>query len=331
MRHVRLFLMLTFFTAAFRGDAQTLAKLLQSAGIPIESFSLVELGSTVNGSVTAGETYAYAIYRFVEGDRLIGNPYLVRYQKTDRELKRVELNPQGDDKERCCGAPNSVDVVDDYVALSFHMNPSANAVLVVDDKLKFVRSIYGFGLWEVAHDQIVYIEDMIHFAPVHPERLRFLDLRSGAARELYPPKGDWIRAAFTAKNRTLMAADKNCQRENSVCDPEAFDEDIRVIRGDATGEFALITALSALNAPPVGQEPDSLNTDFALYFYRQVAHGWLYCENEIPEEEATRLLQTREPKYTDLPSKCSPNLKVEEDASHNQYSAPFLRQSHQTK
>lgn len=196
-------------------------------------------------------------------------------------------------------------------------------MLLVNDNLRLVGSLYGFGLVEVASEQIVYIEDMIHFAPVHPERLQFSDLRSGATYELYPPKGDRIRADFAGRNQVLMAANKDCHSENGTCDPDSYDEDIRVVRGDENGDFALITALSASNTPPTGKEPGILNTQSALYFYHLTAHGWVYCENEISEEDARRLGAARELRYKDLSSKCSPNLPVQEDASSRKFSAPF--------
>lgn len=308
----------------------SLRKELTEAGIPLTSFSKAELDEIVDGVSADKGQYVYFAYLRTKGEMLTGFPLLLRYdQKTDTIL-RSEL--QLDEKDDCCGSPDGIEFVDDYLLLQFHYNPSAASVVVLNNKLKMTELFYGFGSERIAPYQIVMIEGMMHFAPVHPERLKYLDLQTGNTKEFYPLKGDAIRAQFVQDNGKRMPRDEVCEKVGyGSCDPELFDEDIDVLGSDGNGRFALLANLDASYPTPLGEGTSGPNLQRSvLYLYELGNSGWKYCDVQIIEKEAEEIegIKYKERNgengmtYNMVKGRCNPNRAVEPDMSTSDFS-PF--------
>ena len=230
---------------ALSGRAEALRELLKSGGIPEEKFTRAELDAEINGAVGINHQAVLAAYLLVNGDQLAGNPRVVLYDRSSGAIQRAEVEPE--DEELCCGSPLQVKFIGDSAFLYFHVNPSADAIMVLGKDLKLVTTLYGFEVREVLPGQVVLTENMIHFAPVHPERLQLANLRSGARMELYPPQGDVLRAAFAREHATHMPPRATCDQMNDPCTPELYDEAIDFVDEDGYGGFAFIVHRDALH------------------------------------------------------------------------------------
>ena len=326
MRALCLIIML--LCAAVSSAGQTLGDLLRDVGIPTTSFTKAELAEDINGSRGAKGQYVYAVYLQVKGELLTGYPHLLRYDIKTGAILRSELKL--DERDECCGSPDGIEFATDFVILSFHYNPSASAVAVLDDELRLVELMYGFDHYEIAPDQIVLTEGLMHFAPVHPERLQFVDLRTGEAVELYPPKGDPLRKRFAEEHKVHMPKRKICREMNDPCDPDLYDEGFTFLGADGKGSFALVAGRDASHAIQKDEPPVSFISESALYLYQRRNGGWFYCAAQIAESEASALTRVGENGYGSVKARCTPNLLVTPDMSTSDFS-PFPAPSRRVK
>ena len=310
MRDAGAFLALT--VAVLACQAQTLRDELRTAGIPETQFPSAELGQTVNATSARGGTTTYLAYMRVDANQHFrGSPQVLRYDSATGMIARKELPPG--DEERCCGSPLNITITHNYELFEFHDTPSASTVLAADKSLKPVAVLYCFGMKEIAPDEVVFTEDMVHFAPAHPERLRVVDLRSGTTEEIYPPKGDKLRVEFARVHERKMPSQKICQAENDPCDPTYYDESVEFV---SAGERQLKLRVSrdAAHVIAKDQEPETVASQEALYIYWQTVSGWRYCEMELRDKNSED-------------EGCVPNLPVVADVDTDETGALpiFLR------
>lgn len=319
----------TLLLGVLMGGPHTLREQLQDAGIPEKSFSEAELNQKVDGSETRNNQTIYFVYIRRNGDELTGNPQVVRYNIGDNVLLRSEIKPE--DENLCCGSPEGMEIVDDFLLLTFHFNPSAASVVVLDKNLKTIKTLYGFGVERVATDQVVFTENMIHFAPVHAERLQFVDLRSSAAEELYPPSNDALRTTFNEENTKRMPPDDICQSsENDLCDPQLYDDDAEIVSTNGNGGFALVANWNSSHAIKKGSDPVTIASASVLYLYEHHNNRWLFCDQKITDDEATTLINSRKNSYELLKSRCTPRQTVISDTTTDEFS-PFPKPSRRMK
>ncbi len=273
---LRTTLILVFICAALPCAAQTLAEELHAASVPTNSFSAADLAQTINAAhaTDAGFTYVASV-RVGKNNTLEGSPQIIRYDEATGTIMRRDLKT---DDEMCCGSPDGIDFTRNYILFSFHNTPSANTVLAADHNLNLVEVLYGFDFHEIAPDQVIFIENMIHFASTHPERIMLADVRIGAAQELYPPKGDRLRAAFSREHKASMPHPDVCAALNDPCDPDNYDEDIQFLGADSPGRFAIRVTRNAVHAMAKDSEPESVVSESALYVYAERNGSWFYCE-----------------------------------------------------
>ena len=239
-------------------------------------------------------------------------------------LLRGEL--QVGEKEGCCGSPDGIDFTRSFILVSFHDTPSANTVLAVDPQLHLVKILYGFGLHEVKPNVIVYTANMIRFAPVHSERLRTVDLRSGSSQLIYPPKGDVLRAAFGEVNEKQLPSPETCQKENLPCDPAMFDETVQLISTNKQGQFTFRVTRSVWR--PIGNHDAEIVSPYTvtLYVYQRAGDGWRYCQQQSPPSNLSSIAPGRHAE-PDSP-RCEPTIPVIPDpaaAKLGPFSAPLRR------
>jgi hypothetical protein len=279
--------------------AQTLREELQKAGIPASSFSSAELAQGVNAANAQKDASIYLVYMRVNArNEFTGFPQAVRFEHGSGKVVRRELVVQ--DEGICCGSPLGIVFTHNYQLFEFHVTPSASATIVVDGELKPMEMLYGFGAREVVPDEVVFTENMTHFAPAHPERIMLANLRTGAARELYPPKGDALRAAFARDHEEKMPPQEVCAAMNDRCDPDYYDEDVEWTSGDRPDRFVLRVSRNAVHAMKKDEEPVTVLSGQAIYVYERRPEGWLYC--------GVALTGSAEQK-----ADCSPELPVQAD------------------
>jgi hypothetical protein len=318
---MRILTLLAALLLAVSSRAETLRAFLKTSGIPDASFTKAELDEEINGSAGANQEIVLAAYVRVKGDEVVGDPRLVHYDRKSGAIQRAEVKPE--DEDRCCGSPDDLMLLRDFAIISFHINPDAETMLVVGKDLKLVTTLYGFNVREVAPGQVVFIENMIHFAAEHPERLAFADLRTGTTRELYPPRGDALRAAFAREHARHLPPHDTCEKMNDPCTPELYDEDIDFVDVDGHGSFAFTVQRDALHATASEQPPESVVSEAALYRYAWNGNNWLYCEEKLTEDAAKALtLHPGQPGGGAASGCCTPSLPVTADTANSDYS-PF--------
>lgn len=319
---MRLLGLITVLIVALTSPAETLRDVLKSNGVPESAFSRAELDGSVNAAAAAKNNRVLVVYLRLDNNGLIGNPQLVQFKRDSGALVRSGVKPE--DEDRCCGSPDGVEFVGDFAILSFHINPSAATMLVLDKDLKLVTTLYGFDVREVVPGQLLFIENMIHFAPVHPERLQLADLRTGKRMELYPPRGDALRAEFAREHAKHMPPPSTCMQMNDPCKPELYDETVEFVDTDRGGNFVFTVHREALHAMVIGQPPESVGSETAFYRYAWNGRSWMYCEQKLTADQVARYKAQGHHENLVLENDCTPALPVVADTSNAQFS-PFDR------
>lgn len=298
------------------GGPHTLQEQLQDVGIPQKSFSEAELNQKVDGYSIRNDRTLYFVYIRRNGDELMGEPQVVRYDTGKNALLRSEVKPE--DENLCCGSPESIDIVDDFLLLTFHLNPSAAFIVVLNDNLKTVKTLYGFDTERIATNQVVFAGNMVHFASTHAEQLNFINLRNGKLSQLYPSENDALRARFIDEHRKRMPSQDVCkQLEDDPCEPTLFDENWSFLGTDGNGQFAIVVDRDASHAPVKDADPVSVLSESALYLYAHGTKGWVYCEQTISDSEERKFQPTTARNlYTTVKDRCIPNIPVVPDQSN---------------
>lgn len=318
MRNLVCMAALLLIVSACRSQS-TLREQLQTAGIPVESFGKAQLDEVVDGAGASHGRFVSFVYLRTRGEELIGFPQVIRFDTGSGLLLTSEVRPT--DQELCCGAPDGIDFVDDYLLLSFHYNPSASSVLVLDEKLKLVQTLYGFWIRRVAPNQVVMIENMVHFAPVHPERVRLVNLIDGKSLEIYPSKNDALRNQFDKDSQARMPS--ICTQRPELCDNDGFDEDCEFLGGDGNGKFAFECGRSASYQAKEGEESVTYASDDGIYLFEHKYNGWAYCERAVTADEAKMFQGFSYGKgeenrgYEIVKDRCIPNLAIVPDMSND--------------
>jgi len=316
---MRLLGLIVALLIAMTSPAETLRQVLKTNGIPDSTFSKADLDGNVNTAAVANADRVFVAYlRADDNNLLTGNPQVIQFERRSGIILRSEVKPE--DADRCCGSPEGVEFIGDLVILSFHINPSAETMLVLGKDLKLVTTLYGFDEHQVGPAQIVFIENMIHFAPQHPERLRLADLHSGRTEELYPIKGDALRAQFVKTHKQHMPSEQDCQQNNDPCDPSIFDETIEFLSTDRVGEFRIRVTREATHQQVNKNDIVEIPFEQADYSFQRTKNRWYYCSHELTIGRLVKGIEHTVPR-TAIES-CSPNLPVLADTDADQPS-PF--------
>lgn len=308
----RLALMFVLVCAGAVCGAQTLQGELSKAGIPASGFNSAELAQTVNAASTRDGDSLYLAYMRVDANNMLtGSPQLVRFDAKSGALVRKEL--EAGEKENCCGSPLGIQFTAKYVLTSFHNTPSASTFLVTDKSLRLVEVLFGFDVHEIAPDVVVFTKNMIHFAPEHAERKQVIDLSSGSSQELYPPKGDALRAEFARIHEQHMPSPEACGEANDPCDPNIYDESLIYREGAKPGQFELVVSRTAEHDWVSKGEVQEWPVQIAVYTYARGKRGWLYCERDETAQRLNKSLEHAIPPEKD--QGCEPNLPVVPDSS----------------
>lgn len=310
----KVMILLCFSMAVAEGCGQTLSSLLSANGIPMDQFTSQELGERINAADGRDGLQTYIAYLTLDSKgELSDAPVLVRYDQSTGKVTRHNMRPG--EVENCCGSPLKIDFTRQYLLVSFHNNPSANTVLVASKDLDYRRTLYGFDFHEIAPDLVVYIEDLVHFAAQHPERLAWVDLRNGAEGELYPPKGDRLREAFAVLHKEHLPTPAECRQANDPCDPAIYDEDIQFADRGTLREFAVSVTRSGNHTWVTKDMNLDVPIEETLYVYKLRGTGWFYCDRDLVPAELVKQNDADTLQASGVAANCEPNLPVIPDTS----------------
>lgn len=316
--HVALALLCGMSTA---GRGETLKEFLMRNHVPIGSFSRTELMQAVQGLGKSDGQKMVLAYVAIEGGVVSGPARLLKYDASSGTLFSQQTPLKKEDV--CSGPIEHIYLFGEVNLVSTGISPSAECLLVLDRALELRKVLYGFGPVEVAPGLVVITENMIHFAPVHPERLQLADLARGATMELYPAQGDALRERLIAAHATQMPPQAVCALMNDPCDPAIFDEEIQQLGTDGEGRFAFVVSQSASHALAPEQIPVTFTAQTVLYVYRRGRDGWSYCEEEIPEGQRVPIVNALHSDFDRVARGCATTFAVQPDMSTASFN-PFL-------
>lgn len=286
---------------------QTLRDALVQAGIPTGKFPPAELAKNVNATSGNDGAHTYLAYVTVDANNILTSDVgLIRYDSATSAVLLRNLNP--DEMENCCGSPLEIEFTHSYILVSFHDNPSADTVVAArKDDLKYRMTLYGLEFHEIAPDQLVYVENDVHFSFAQPVRIAYADLVSAQQQELYPSKNDALLAEFLAFHQRHMPPAASCEAINYPCDAGLLDEGVDFLKL-APDEIQF--RLSRGGGPTIVGKSVPIPVEVTLYIYRRTNGRWFYCEqDQLPVRLINSDEDTPAVSHSDVPS-CHPKVPV---------------------
>lgn len=129
-----------------------------------------------------------------------------------------------------------------YVLIEGHASPSAGVgVLLNRASLRVVTRLPGYGLRLLRGDTILYHANMVHFAPLHQERLIVFDPQTRREVEIFPGKQEsaiaaTYRRSIRATYDSLPAAQKATFEQSAYGPVADFDRSISFLADRPTGD-----------------------------------------------------------------------------------------------
>lgn len=130
------------------------------------------------------------------------------------------------------GSVLGVSVGDRYILIEGHANPSAGVGLLLNrTNLRTVARLSGYGLRLLSSGSILYHANMVHFAPVHQERLMVFEPRTRSEAEIFPGKAESVVAASYRRSiltafEKLSASQKGAFEQSAYGALDDFDRNI---------------------------------------------------------------------------------------------------------
>jgi len=226
--------------SAWAQGGEALEVVLAKAGIAGGGFTAAERAAKVQGFVTAKDGGATFLAYLTDeaSDTSSGEMRMVRSDAGGEE-RRLAISLEGE----CEGSFEGMAAQQGWVEITFHQNPSAGCVVVVNEDMKFSDQIYTVGVSARVQGGLVLVGSAPHWAPTHSYPVLLYDLVKRKLTTVYPGKGDARRAAFAEKIRKLLPADASCRQGKSACDPTGFstDPDGFVVEPDGKGFHFKVT------------------------------------------------------------------------------------------
>jgi hypothetical protein len=287
--------------------AETLHDILARNGIPESSFSKTELAQ--DGAGLAQDFAGNVVVAFAPLNNNIENAVLrvIRFDRADKDSLVTKRDLTGSDISSEC--VHSVFDISRYAGRLFliaDINPSASCTIMLNARdLVLQGTFFGWPDAHVGESGMVFEEDQVHFQPVHPLRLRFVDLKNQSAPEIYPPDHDSLREKFAAELRKHVPSHAWCADNNNPCDPLNFEEEIRDdVMPDPSGTgFAFIVHRTADGFGDAALA--SVSESNAVYIYRKRFNGWEYCARGLRGDEQDNVSAQLKSDYVTATKSCS--------------------------
>ena len=174
------------------------------------------------------------------------------------------------------GSVLGVTVHPQLVVLETHVNPSASFLFVLDRSLRILTSLEGYRPRLTNDGSLWYFGNMVHFAPMHQETLRFFDAGRRADVEVFPgARLSAVAGDFKKQIDALRAALPADQRAAD------FDRGLSVVAERESKRFAFIADYNSDYLDAIGVAHPTLTT--MVRCARESAGEWSCSERELTQ------------------------------------------------
>ena len=175
----------------------------------------------------SGATFAAAYYLREElNGQALGRLHVSVFDRTTGRWKHAPALRQQ------IGSVLGVRISDRHVLIEGHASPSAGVGLILNRAtLRTVTRLGGYGLRFLPDGSILYRANLVHFAPVHQERLIVFDTGARREAEIFPGRAESAIAAsyrrtILATYEKLSAAQKAAFEQSAYGAVDDFDRSI---------------------------------------------------------------------------------------------------------
>lgn len=251
----------------------SLGDVLRKNDIPVERMSSAERERGVAQWMAGRDGTKVLVAYSLREDDGAETPFfhLLRYDPAKAGLKQVRVEPEGECGDRFWG----MEPVVGMMGLQMSPNPSAECLILIDERLRVVDQLAGIFAGTV-RGQVILYGNTIHFAPTHPQELLIYDPATRKQVTVYPQAGDTRRKAFTAKLRRVMPPDAWCRENNKGCDPKDFTTELSNVVVDASGmSFRFKATMTASEG--FGEKAEQMARDEAVTYACSWNQGKWVC------------------------------------------------------
>ena len=202
--------------------SSTLREALSRAGFveALSSTGAPDLDRALTDSAFRVSSEVFAAAYFFADEPKDGASHL-RVSRYDRRSARWTQSPTLDDGVGY--GITSVDLTPLHVLVSL-LTPSASGVLVLDSStLERVASLDGFDPRPLPDGSIVFTENMVHFAPMHQERLQVFDPHRRQELPVFPGKKESVLAVNFRRTIQRIYAELPQARRDEIRDSPYSD------------------------------------------------------------------------------------------------------------
>jgi hypothetical protein len=183
------------------------------------------------------------------------------------------------------GSVLRVGLSDKHILIEGHANPSAGVGLLLNRvTLRSVARVPGYGLRLLRDETVLYHANMVHFAPLHQERLIVFDPGSRREVEIFPgTRESSIAAGYRHSIRsvyaTLPAAQKAMYEQSAYGPVDDFDRSINFLAARPAGDrMAFVASYDANRLDKKIPRADAL-----VLCDRSAVLKWTCTERELEE------------------------------------------------
>ena len=265
---------------------ETLAEALRRESIPFPPVSIPHLDSQITSYATLNDDQEFLIayYLLARRNELRTPLFVTGFNKktgrwrhkslADIKVKAFEERPEELEAD-CLGSVLSIQRSRGRFYLDLHLSPSAGCLLILSRDLDVWQALGGWTNAFFKSGLLVFSGNMVHFACVHPGTLFLYDPAERKSEQIYPPKNDRLRNAYSARLEKVISPEQ-CAQSNCACDPQTFTSNPGSISvDDQTRSLAF-----RVDFEPDGfltkeeQDDGSWDDDHYVYIYQLNPRRW---------------------------------------------------------
>jgi len=222
---------------SFAQEPETLSEVLRRDGLSVSALAISNARSAISSYSTLNDDQEFVIAYYLvdpsDRNRLRPPLMVARLQKNSGKWSQASiqgaqvdaLGRRAELKSDCLGSVLQIQRHDDLYFLDLHLNPSAGCILILNHNLTLHRTLGGSTEAFFKSGPMVYLGNMVHFAPIHPEKVFLYDLKTDRSNQIYPQVDDPFRREFSARLSKVIDQTK-CRENNWPCDPQEFESSI---------------------------------------------------------------------------------------------------------
>jgi hypothetical protein len=195
---------------------------------------------------------------------------------------------------RVGGSVTGILVTPQIILLDTHATPSAGFTVVLNRSLQILGSLGGYGPHAANDGSIWYHGNMVHFADVHQETLKFFDLTRRTESDVFP--GSQLSAVARAYQRKIKAAVARLPADHPAHQRvDDFDRSIQFVTERNATSFGFMVTYRSFSLQNNGVDIPDLMT--IARCDRERSGGWSCTERELEQvarEAGVRLDENKE-------------------------------------